>query len=812
MMHGLLNSLKPSLRRQTREPAFTAVAIASLALAVGTCTAIFSFVYPLLIQPLPYKNWHELVMLYTENPEKGVFKEKVSPAELSDWRARNRSFVEMMGLGGGLWSATGEGGPRIIHGYVLTPGGFRLLGVEPVLGRGFLPEEEKPGADRVVLLYHGLWQSRYAGDVNVVGRRLHLFEEPYTIIGVLPRGFRLLERQADMLVPLTFDISRNTNRKARGFPVLARLKPGVSIEQARSDMDSIARQLEQEHPDSNRGWRIRVVPIREATAGEVRPALLILLGAAGFILLITCANITSFLLARTTARQKELAIRFALGASRRHVLVQVLLDSSLIGLLGSLAGIPLASMLVRFLLGQLPADNMAGKTIIQLENIQFDAWTAALGFAAGLLTMLLFGLVPALLALRTDIGNRLRGSTVGTSQSAGGQGAFDWLVIGQVAVALILVVQAGLFVQTLGKLEAVDPGFMPKNVLVGAMMVTGSRYEKPEQGWAVFKTLFERLEALPEVASAAGLAGPLPMSMWYPSVEFDILERPVPSKSQEINAIYRFVTPGYFRTIGTSLLSGREFVDSDQWSREGCRVIVNRELVRRFIAPGDPLGKHVVSGGPQGRSCEIVGVVADVLDDGLTMPPRNVIHFPKTSGGGFVMLLVRTRSDPMRLVPRVREELQKIDPDLSLYRLTTLDKLVFSAAWHKHWEAMVLSGLSGLGLLLAALGVYGVMQYSVARRTHDIGIELALGATPERVMRQVMMRGLRLALVGVGIGLVASLALTRVSASELYGVEAADLKTFLGSAAMLVLVALVASYSPARRATEVDPIQALRYE
>jgi putative ABC transport system permease protein len=811
-MQGLLSGLRQSLRRQTREPVFTAVAIASLALAVGSCSALFSFVYPLLIQPLPYPNWQELVMLYTENPGKGIFKEKVSPAELADWRARNKSFVGMMGLGGGLWSATGEGGSQILHGYVVTPGGFRLLGVEPALGRGFLPEEEKPGAGNVVLLFHGLWQSRYGGDVDVIGKKLYLFEEPYTIIGVLPRGFRLLERQAEMLLPLPFDLSRNTNRKGRGFPVLARLKPGVSIGQAQSDMDALARRLEEEYPDSNRGWRIRVVPIREATAGEVRPALLILLGASGFVLLITGANVTSFLLARTTARQRELAIRSALGASRRHVLVQVAIDSLLLGLVGSLAGIPLAAVLVRFLLGQLPADNMAGKTIIQLEEIRFDARMAAFGFAAGLLAMLLFALVPALLALRTDVSRRLRGSAVGTSRGSGGQRPFDLLVVGQVAVALVLTVHAGLFVRTLGKLDAIDPGFAPKNVLVGAMMVTGSRYEKPEQGWAVFKTLFERLQAHPDVVSAAGLSGPLPMSMWYPSIEFDIKERPVPSKSQEINAIYRFVTPGYFRTIGTPLLSGRDFTESDQWTREGCRVIVNRELVRRFIAPDNPLGMHVVWGGPQGRSCEIVGVAGDVLDDGLTMAPRNVVYAAKTSGGDFLMLLVRTRSDPVRLLPRLREELRTIDPNLALYRLTTLERLVFSAAWRQHWEAMILSGLSVLGLLLAALGVHGVVRYSVARRTHEIGIELALGAAPRRIMRAVMMRGLRLALAGVAIGTGASLVLARLAASELHGVGAADPPTCLGSAAILLLVALASTYLPARGATKVDPIEALRYE
>ena len=467
---------------------------------------------------------------------------------------------------------------------------------------------------------------------------------------------------------------------------------------------------------------------------------------------------------------------------------------------------------MRLLLGQLPADNMAGKTLIQLEEIRFDARMAAFGFATGLLAMLLFALVPALLALRTDVSRRLRGSAVGTSRGAAGQRAFDLLVVGQVAVALVLTVQAGLFVQTLRKLEAVDPGFAPKNVLVAAMMVTGSRYEKPEQGWAVFKTLFERLEALPDVVSAAGLSGPLPMSMFYPSVEFDIKERPVPSKSQEINAIYRFVTSGYFRTIGTPLLSGRSFAESDQWSRESCRVIVSRELVRRFVAPDDPLGMHVVWGGPQGRSCEIVGVAGDVLDDGLTMPPRNVVYGARTSGGGFLMLLVRTRSDPTRLVPRLREVLRSIDPDLALYRLTTLEKLVFSAAWHRHWEAMILSGLSVLGLLLAALGVHGVVQYSVARRTHEVGIELALGAAPRRIVQGVMVRGLKLALAGVVIGVVVSLSLGRLAASELHGVGAADVPTLLGSAAMLILVALVSTYLPARRATGVDPVEALRYE
>jgi putative ABC transport system permease protein len=749
-------------------------------------------------------------MLYTENPAKGVFKEKVSAAELLDWKARNRSFVDMVGIAGNLWSATGEGGSQIIHGYLLTPGSCPLLGVKPLLGRTFLPEEESPGGEKVVLLYYGLWQNRYGGDPEILGKKLLLYEQPYTIIGVLPRGFRLYERQADILVPLSFDISRNPNRKARGFPVIARLRPGISPEQAQKEMDSIARQLEEEYPDSNQGWRIRVTPIREATAGEVRPALLILLSAAGFVLLITCANITSFLLARTTARQKELAIRSALGAKRRHVLVQVLLDSFLLAIVGSLLGVLIAFGLVRFLIRQLPPDNLAGKTLIQLENIQFDAWIVAYGLAAGIAIMLLFGLIPALLALRTNASRSLRTSTAGSSQRPGGHRPFDLLVVGQVAVALILTVQAGLFVQSLRKLNEIDPGFNPDNVLVAPMMVSGSKYEKPEQGWAVFKSLFERMKAHPEVISIGG-GGPLPMSMYYPSYEFDVKEVPVPSKSQEINAIVRSVTPEYFRTMGIPLIEGRDFSESDQMSRDRCVAIVNQALVERFIAPVDPVGKHILFG-PQRRSCEIVGVAGDVFDDGLTMPPRNVIHFPRFSGGGFLILLVRTRSDPARLISQLRAGLRNIDPDLALYRITTLDRTVFSAIWYQHWEAMILSGLSGLGLLLAALGVYGVMHYSITRRTHDIGIELALGASPRRIMRQVMIRGLRLALAGVGIGLIACLALTRFTASQLYGIEAADLKTFLASVTMLVLIVLVASYFPARRATEVDPIQALRYE
>ena len=811
-MQTLLQDLRYGLRMLAKNSSFTAFAVITLALGIGANTAIFSVVNAALLRPLPYEDPDRLVYVWSAEQTRGINQSTVSIPDLHDWRVLNRVFEGMAGWWSGSYNLSGGDEPQQVGGWTVSPNFFDVLGARPELGRTFAPDEEQGAKDRVVVLSHSLWTGSFGADPRILGRSIALDGESLTVLGVMPADFSSPFPDVQLWVPWPSRAESIAPRGERFMRVIARLKPGVTTEHAQADIDTIARRLGQEYKE-DAGVTAYVVPAGRQITGSVRPALLVLLGAVGFVLLIGCANLANLLLARSAAREREFAIRLALGAGKWDLVRQVLTESLLLSLSSGIVGILVAGWGVRYLRVIVAAQ------IPRAQDIGLDVPVLLFTLALSVGTGLAFGMFPALQSFKGQLNQSLKEGSRGLGGGVQGRRVRDLLVIWETALALVLLVGAGLLVNSFQRLRAINPGFNPDQVLTCQVSLPSSKYKDP-QIVSFFEQLLERVRALPGV-KAAGATMTLPLrnpkgGYWG---GLNIEGRPATARESIPIVSFVQVTPGYFRAMGIPIVRGRTFIDSDNSDQSPKVAIINVTLARRFFSDTNPIGKRICMGEDpsKGPWLTVVGVVGDTALQSLTDPHFPQVFSPHAQGveggvAGNVELALRTASDPLSVAAGVRNAVHELDKDQSVADIQMLDKVVSVSLAQPRLNTLLLGGFAALALLLAAIGIYGVISYSVALRTREIGIRMALGAEQGDVLKLVIRHGMILALTGAAIGLVGALSLTRLMSSLLYGVQPSDPPTFLAVFVVLVGVALLSSYIPARRATKVDPMVALRYE
>ncbi|HEY0169827.1 MAG TPA: ABC transporter permease [Pyrinomonadaceae bacterium] len=803
-MRTLLNDVKFGARTLWNRPGFTAVAVLTLALGVGANTAIFSVVNAVLLKPLPLREAERLVLVYETTAQ--TPRDYVSVPNLEDYRAGTRSFEGFATFVPQSVNLTGGGAePERVVGAFVTSSFFPVVGAEPALGRALLPEDDAQGGGRVAVLGHSLWRARFGADEGVVGKTLVLNGEPFEVVGVMPEGFRYPLIAPDVLLPAQKWPNYKVDRAAHNCWVVGRLKDGVTRDTAQDELRAVARRLEEAYPEENRGRGVEVVGLHEQVVEGIRPALLILAGAVGFILLIACANIANLLLARGASRQREMALRSALGASRARLLRQLLTETFLLALAGGAVGLLLAQWGVDALLALNPADLPAP------QGVRVDARVLAFSLGLSAVAGFIFGVVPALQLSKADLGVALKDGGRGAgegSRRARLRGAF---VVSQVALSLVLLVGAGLLLNSFYRLLNVSPGFDPRNLLTMEYRLPRNRYAKGEQQWRFHREVAGRVANVPGVESAAVVRG-LPFSGNGGTVTYLVPDRPAPPRGEEPKALENAIDTNYLRTIGLPLLRGRNFTEQD--TPEAAPVVLVNRMMAEQLWPGeDPLGRQIQLLEAK-VTASVVGVVGDARQYDIAEPQRPQVYTPYAQNPHiFGTLVVRARGvEPLGLANSVKQAVWSVDPDQPVWKVRTLEHLLGLNVADRRFVLWLMACFAGLAVLLTALGIYGVVSYTVAQRTHEIGVRVALGAEGRDVLRMVLGRGMRLALAGVGAGLVAALVVTRLMEGLLYGVSAADPLTYASVALLLSLVALVACYIPARRATRVDPLEALRYE
>ncbi len=800
-----MQDLRQALRSLASKPGFTITAVLALALGIGANTAIFSVVNAVLLRPLPFHKPQQLVVLSEEERVRGA-RDQTSADNFKDWRAQSRTLQGLAAWNYWGLAITGEGDPTEILTIRASADFFNVLGVQPALGRGFVPDEEQPGRDRVVVLSHALWMQRFAGDARVVGRAVTLDDEPYTIVGVMPEGFRFPDDAAvGMWAPLVFKPFEVRTRNQRMFNVIGRLADGTTHAAAQAELDGIAARLATEHPRTNTGWGIVAEPAHEVATKNSRGTLVLLLGAVGFVLLIACANVGNLLLARAADREKEMAVRLALGAGRARLIRQLLTESALIALLGAGGGLVLALWGIDLVMALEPGH------LPHWNEVRIDP--AVLGFTAALAltTVALAGLLPALAATADALQGALKEggkSTTGTRRRR----LRDGLVVAEVALAIVLLVGAGLLIRSLGRVQSQDPGFKPDGLLAATIYLADNRYPEDHLQATFFASLLERARQLPGV-TAIGAVTTLPMSPV--GIDHDMpvfVEGREPAPNQEPQADFRIASPGYFDAMGIPVVRGRVFTEHDH-EQAPVVAVVNQVMADRFLDPArDAVGQRIRYG-RGGEWIEIVGVVGQVRHRGLDSEPRPELYVSyRQLQYGSMTVVLRTAGDPLTLAEPFKRALASIDAAQPISEMKTVAALVAGSMAQRRFNTLLFLVFAGLALALAGIGIYGVIAYTVSRRTREIGIRMALGARQRDVLRDVVGAGLRLAGWGTLIGLAGASVVTRALRGMLYGVSSADPVTFVLVPGTLLAVAVAACLVPARRASRVDPMTALKSE
>jgi putative ABC transport system permease protein len=815
-METFLRDMRYGIRMLSKRPGFTAVAIIALALGIGANTAVFSVVNTVLLRPLPFSEPDRLVNCWTTRAERGINKMVASYPDFVDWRDQNNSFEQLAAYTEQDFTLTGGDNPSRLGGMVASSDLFPLLKVQAAVGRTFSADDDRNGAALTVILSHKLWKQRYNGEASIIGSSITLNSKSYTVIGVMPEGFQFPVQSEPVELWTTFayaltavgDESIAEQRGAHFLHVIARLKPGVNSQTARADLEAVAARLSEKYPDTNTGMGVAVNPTSEDLVGDVRPALLILMGAVGCVLLIACSNVASLLLARATTRHKEMAIRAALGASRVRVVRQLLTESLVLAMAGGAIGLLIA------LWGTDALVAVSGDELPRATQIGLDMRVLGFTLLVSLITGVLFGIAPAIYASKTDLNEALKEGGRAGSEGARRNRLRGALVTVEVAIAVVLLTGAGLLIQSLWRLQKVDSGIDTHNVIALEVGLPEVRYTAAQQR-EFYRQLQTRLSSLPGVVAASAVF-PLPLTNQGMTLSFEIEGRPLP-RGDHPSSSYRSVSVDLFRTLGMRIVKGRDFNEHDD--NKGPDVImINQAFADRFFPGEDPIGKRIkpsisVGTGTSPAWREIVGIVSNIKYRG---PKRDFLpeyYVPESQVPLDSMILtVKTVGDPHGIVGAVRDEVRDLDKDLPIYNIRTLDDYLSAAVAQPRLFAVLLAIFAGLALALTTIGLYGVMSYSVAQRTHEIGIRMALGARPGNVLRLVVLQGMTVAALGISVGLVTALLVTRVMAGLLFGIGAKDPVTFAAIALIIAGVALAACFVPARRATKVDPMVALRYE
>jgi len=797
-----------------KHKAFTSIAVITLALGIGANTAIFSVVNELLLRPLPYRDAERVVTVWEVTPE-GRHQNTTSRTNFRAWREQNSSFENIAAFTDQRLNLTGTGEPEELSVQFATPELFKILGVEPLLGRTFLADDDKAESPPVAVLSYGLWQRRFGGQTSVIGQPITLNDVAFTVIGVMPPSFQFHIKQrsgtgrpAELWSILPMPVSGAANQRGRFLGAVARLKDGMSVEQATADLRTIHARLSDESPQFNKNYTAEVLPLREQFFGNVRRPLWLMLGAVGFVLLIACANVANLLLSLATSREKEIALRAALGARRTRIVRQLLTESLLLALLGSVLGLGFAWLGIKALVAISPRDLVSLQTVGL--NLTVLAWT----LGVSLLTGIIFGMAPALHISRLNLNDSLKdGGKSESGQASGSRRLRNALVVSEIALAVVLLASAGLLIRSFVRLQQVDRGFNTDNVLTMVIRLPAARYREDPQIVNFFSQALERVRQLPTVRSA-GMVNFLPLYGGLGSnTGFKILGQPEPPPGQGPSTDVRVVDAGYFPTMGIPLLRGRTFTDNEL--REAKHVLlINEALARQHFPNQDPIGQRLdVMMFEKPTPAEVIGVVGNVRYDSLVDEAPPAVYFPHPDlAYEFMTLVVRTDGDPTAIAPAVQREIRSLDPNQPVSDLRTMNQVMSEWVARSRFNTLLLGLFAGLATLLSAVGIFGVMNYSVSLRTRELGLRLAVGAQPRQVLMLVLKQGLALTIVGVVLGLAAAFALTRLLSGLLFGVAAVDVTTFASISLLLVIVSLLACYLPARRAMRIDPLSALRYE
>jgi predicted permease len=804
------------LRVLLRSPGFTLAAAAVLALGIGANSAIFSIVNAVLLRPLPYQDPSRIMQIWHTPPAKsfpGITTFAVSSANYLDWRAQNRTFEQMAAYGFAGFNVGSGDRAEALQGATVEPDFFSILRVQPELGRTFSQDENQPGQSHVVILSHNLWRDQFGSNSAIVGQNIQLDGHPYLVAGVMPPSFKF-PSWAALWTPTAWDAEQRAVRGNHNFMAIGRLKPGVAVQQANADLSAISERLEQQYPEDNKGWGAKALPLREQIVGDMRPALLVLLGAVAFVLLIACANVANLVLAKTLARKKEIAIRASLGASRLAILRQVLAETLLLSSAGGALGLILAhtglGLMEKFLADHLP----------KFAEVTLDAQVLAFTAGAALFAGVLAGLLPAMRFTRGDVNEALKQGQSRGSSDGGGSKTRGLLVISEVALSLVLLIGAGLMIRTLLQLSKVQPGFDPSKVLTAILTVPGGRYTTDATRQGFYEEILRHVRAMPGVESA-GLIDDLPIDGGGSHQPVQVEGQPVVPMSDQPEVDVRVISTGYLAAMRIKVVRGRDINETDVSGRP-LVVLISESMAKRFFPNENPLGKHIALTFFGHEPREVVGVFSDVKDDGLDQSrPAEALYWPESQ---LVMppayqqhffargIAIRTVSDPTIVISALSAAVHQVDSVAAVAQVKTMEGLISESLSPQRFNVLLLGAFAALALVLAAVGIYSVLSYTVRRRVREIGIRMALGADPLAILRMVLADGMKPILLGVAFGLAAALALGRVVSSLIYGVRTTDPLTFASVALLLVAVGVVATLLPAFRATRVEPVRTLREE